>query len=663
MPAMRKKPVLLFLLISLALYYAFYLHTVGPFPDAHFTTVVSTDRSWQAGEWQEMLVHCFSRANNSEELQTDIKIKAIIEITGTENKKKSALVTELTRKSDGAFGGGVNIPSDAAGIATITLLTDEYRPLKLASFNRRISDSSSLIVIPPVKEVFAGDWINFKIGVIDRKSGKGKFKTPVRVRLQSPGGQTTVNRVISTDIYGSAFFTTHINPWAPAGNYHFTFTSGVESVKINIRVASKDRKDELLGNEIKNSIRGLLPMPAFFEKFKPQAATDTTDWHSLEFATPEQPPLDITDLKLAGNQAILSYNCPESVYRRIELWQNGRVIYSSDLPLLTGRVSLPLHKNISSGIPVSFRLWQKRRDHAFVCHERSVITGDLTGSFSHHFLKEAAELFAKSGAEHLFHEFFDQTGSLIVNRSDLPVEYLPVLPTLHIISGKEQPAQERAVDFHEARLDKQAFRHKFFVINDNLNLSRFRVSAIRIFLDQRKFFSALLSSIRRGNNDINCLIAEAECRALRFPLLNMAEQSAELEKLEGLLIPLSSFLAEHPQDNSTPRILRALKRLSYYIFVPESFFDKAEQIDMSRIGPCPPFLQQELSLETLSEALKPGGKVNIISDERTVSLLLTGKTVTHRKQKTGSRESRPEQIVNARATPILIDLDFSDNGN
>lgn len=663
MPAMRKKTVLLFLLISLALYVAVLIHTAGPFADAQFTTVISTDRSWQAGSWQEMLVHCFSEDPDSQDLQTDIKIKAIIETTDAEKKKKTNLMTELSRKADGAFGGGINLPADVTGIATITLLTDGFVPLKLASFNRRISDTSGLIVIPPAKEVFAGDWINFKIGAVDRKSGMGKFKTPVRVRLFSPGGQMTVNRVISTDIYGSAFFTTHINPWAPAGNYSFTFTSGLESVKVDIRVGSKDRKDEQLCNEIRDSIRGLLPMPAFFEKFKPRAASDTTEWHALEFSTPEKPSLDITDLKLSGNQAVLSYNCPDSVYRRIELWQNGRVIYSSDLPLLTGRVSLPLHRNVTSGVPVSFRLWQKRKDNVFTCHERSIITGDPAGSFSSFLLKEAAELFAKSGAENLFHDFFDQTGSLIVNRSDLPVTYLPVLPVLHIISGKEQPVQEKSADFLNTQAGKEAYRHKFLVITDNLNLSRFRVSAIRIFLDQRKFFSALLSSIRRGNNDINCLIAEAECRALRFPLLNMAEQSAELEKLEGLLIPLSSFLAENPQDNAAPGILRALKRLSNYIFVPDNFLENGTEIDMSRIGPCPPFLSGDLSLETLYEALKPGGKVNIISDERTITLLLTGKTVTHKKQKTAGRESRPEQIVNARATPIIIDLDFSDDGN
>jgi hypothetical protein len=121
----------------------------------------------------------------------------------------------------------------------------------------------TLVTMPPPEIIYAGSWLSIRIATLCRKSGKGIFKTPVRAKLMTPGGQNTVNRVVHSDIDGMAVFTTHINNNAAGGIYKCELSHGHEKVVLHLNIKSMSEKRRKRAMTIQN--RDINPLARLLE--------------------------------------------------------------------------------------------------------------------------------------------------------------------------------------------------------------------------------------------------------------------------------------------------------------------------------------------------------------------------------------------------------------
>ncbi|EKD83077.1 MAG: hypothetical protein ACD_39C00902G0002 [uncultured bacterium] len=110
-----------------------------------------------------------------------------------------------------------------------------------------------------------------------------------------------------------------------------------------------------------------------------------------------------------------------------------------------------------------------------------------------------------------------------------------------------------------------------------------------------------------------------------------------------------------------PGILRATSRLAEHVFIPEKLAEalKVHQVDTTQIGPFSPVLPYEILIESLMPALKPGGKVSLISSDRQMPINLSGDVSIFSSKSFSGKDERFEKLVNTRALPVVVELDFS----
>lgn len=640
-----------------------------------FSVVLSSDSFWAPDSRQEILVYPLSDSKKLMHHETGLKISARITARNYEENSPDTTVIPLIYREEGAFSGNFSIPGNwLQGAVTIEIFQNDQTRQLLHKCEAQIGKDIALAVLPPDDEVFAGSWVNFKIAAINRKSGSGQFKIPVRVRLKSPSGCLTINRVIHTDIDGMALFTTHLHESIPEGLYKFEFSHGNEIVQIELFIQNSSKKNSLLSRRIKNKIQGILPVSAFLKTSTP-ADEDICRLFtitSLEAKT-ATPTSNLSDVRIKKDEknettAILSYACKDSNYRQIEIWQNGQAIYASELPLESGTISIPLVK-ASSSSPLRFKLWFLKANELFI-HEQSLITLDNTGSVVGKFLMEANAIFPEvENALPYSTLTLSRPGLTSINQGRNSQLSSPGIQRNRLIKSLNQPEEFEPDSIQSFLLGLQSNiipGKRFFLVENELMLNRYRFSSLRVWFDPRKFFTSVLAALRKDRSSVDFVVGEAECRALRFPFLPMADQASELEKLEGLLIPLSEFhsnesYANGVQKQNLLRVERAIRRLSNLIHVSQTLIKNFDPLsaDLSKIGPFSPVLPGEISIASLFGSLKTGGKVNLVSEERSIALNLLEYSSVYRNKSYSGQDNKLIKLVNTRSTPVLVELEFA----
>lgn len=631
---------------------------------------ISTDGPALPGYNQEFLINAFSRKSGALVREPWLKIGARLKRSDTTGQNISESLPILPQTPEGTYICNFCIPENQnPGSSSLEIYPAGYPDIILCKSPVQECHDNALVVIPPKMQLHAGNWVSFKIASICRKNGAGNFKVPIRVKMMPPSGHTTINRVLFTDIDGIAVFTSHINNNSPVGIYTFDFFQGNEKLQLKVFIGSQLERLQ--------SIKRLFDkrndyMQYFSAIFQPDTIISSQPLPLYNLLnSPNTLSSILYEIRAENDQAFLSYDCKGSEYRQIEVWQNGKVVYNSDLQLDSGRIAIPFPHGIQAAQPIFFKLWQLRGNELRV-QEQGLLSysGKVTPALK--LLADADLLFATAEQLPFNTRVFTRPGLLAANLSSKVVN----ITTRTEIDIK--PIQTAAFDPETAVLDpvrliqcdeqQSQAKQRFFLVDNELQLNRFRFSTIKIWLDPYKFLTSAISALLIEKPGIDFMLGEIECRTLRCGLLGLSEQPAELEKLEGLLIPVTEFY-EYSQLNKEiaraykPMLARAISRLSKLIHVPEKLASMVRDSDSieAKIGPFSPILPSEINIDRMFSALKPGGKASLVSGGRIIPINLTGNVAIFQAKSLPGKENRIEKLINSRSTPILVELEFSED--
>jgi hypothetical protein len=614
-------------------------------PSNHF--VISTDGTPQPGTRQDFLIYQLDSAFKP----TSQKISAKLEARNNKGEFSEISPNKGELNHTMPMHCVFNIPDDP-GLSEIflNLYSDGFSPRLLFSQKISVRKNTRLALAPPAKPSFCGEWLNLKIACFDPRNLKGTYKVPVRVRMQAPYGLTTVNRVIPSEIDGFINFTTYINSNAPQGLYKFEITSPNNQIQLKLPIFGADKRLGKLSENLPNI--GISPMP----KSPPKSFSPAL--------TLSHPPVEqIIQTLRPGNQQIhFDFACASSSCRFAEVWQNGQLLNYSELPIEAGNSSHPLPRNFLSELPLRLKLWFCRNGK-LLQDEKIVFFAQPENNPIQNFL---------STLQPLAPEFKELPSLLLKSESLLIPSFASSTAPLHFFAITPVALQNESEAFpgkfdSNRLLDiKRKFStptNRFFLVENEFNLARFNFDRLKIHLNPKQFYRNFIASLYQPVSDIETIISETEARLLRFPLLSPPEQESELEKLEGLLLPIGEF-ATNPDSKTFSglyaRTLALLKALGEYIYLPEKLakLAKTQEKTALSIGPVSPLLETHLNTDLLNLVLKPGGKVRIKAETGEYPVNLNSRIVDF-KNRNGSRRTL-EKIVNLRNEPVMIELIFRD---
>jgi len=637
-----------------------------PLPAKLFLTL-STDGPLQPGQTHELLLHAFSRQQERLIRETALRLSASISQSASDSARFPTETITFVQQRDGSYRGQLELPENIQGTATISVFPTGYPEKELIRSNITCSNSPGLLILPPSAPVHPGNWVSFRIALINRKSGKGIFKAPVRVKMKTPAGHDTVNRVVLTDLHGTCLFTTHLHNSSAYGIHDFEFSTGNTVQFLPMPVLPQPDRFVVAQKLIRNE-PGLLS--SISSAFLSSLTLASPPIHILKNGNTASETAGglLDEFKVESDQAFITYDCTGSDYRHVEIWQNGHLIYSSDLQLESGRISVPFPHPPEPSQPLFTKIWEIRGNSLQV-QEKSALPPGRNPSPVLSFLKDAADYLHGTNHFELASMFFTSPGFMAVNQPNkllsLTSESAPqMIPAQQGLPP--QPADPERF-FTASETSGRSFK-RFFLVDDELALGRYRFSGIRIWLYPPRFFTSLIASFRNQPANVDFLIGEAECRALRFVFLSIADQPAELEKMEGILAvlaELNDYAAAHPEraTNWRPGLKRAVGRLAKLIHTPASIrpAPHTSAPEESRFGPFSPVQTFEITLDKLYQALKPGGKVTLKTGERGIPLALSGDSVTFRSRSLPGLNNRPDHLINTRTEPVIVELDFSES--
>lgn len=504
---------------------------------------------------------------------------------------------------------------------------------------------------PPVKPSFCGEWLNLRIACFDPGNLQGKYKVPVRIKMQAPYGLTTINRVIPSEIDGSINFTTFINSNAPQGLYHFEVAAPNNQIQLKLPIFSADKRLSHLSENLPsigiNSVQRQEKNPV-----------------SQELRLSYQPKEQLIQTLRPGNQQIhFDFDCASSTCRFAEVWQNGILLNYSELPIEAGNSSHPLPRNFQTRLPLRLKLWLCRNKQIHQ-DEKIVFFDEPADSIVNSFI---------SSLEPLTSEPAELPNLLLTSDSLILTSFASSTRPLHSFSIAPIALKDDAtallgkVDTNRLLDIKRKYStptNRFFLVESEFNLLRFNFDRLKIHLNPKKFYRSFIASLYQPVSDIETIISETEARLLRFPLLSPPEQESELEKLEGLLLPIGEFAMSDASDSFSGlkrRTLELLKTLQSYIFMPEKLAKLAQTHHQgaSGIGPVSPLLETSLDTNLLKQVLQPGGKIRIKTTTGEFPVNLNSRIVDF-KNRNGSRRTL-EKVINLRNEPVLIELIFKDH--
>ncbi len=629
--------------------------------------IVSADGPARPGQTQEIVVNAFSRQNNLLVRESGLQLSAALKHATPSNPDSILNFSDLQQSHDGGYRCNFVIPDTSTGSAAFLIFYRGQTGTPAFSCPLNIESDAGLAVLPPPTTIHPGNWLSFKIASINRKTGTGNFRLPVRVKMRTPSGHQTINRVLLTDIHGTAVFTTHIHDHAASGDYEFEFVQGKSRQTLKIPVTPAPDKNQLVRQLFKHRLNLVQPLSPGLMSELAMASAPVYLIRPARSSHSWKPDI-LSSIRAEIDQAFLTYDCGASEYRQIEVWQNGRIIYNSDLQLEAGRISIPFPHALEPSQPLLFRVWQISSGTMKI-QEQATMPANFKLSPVLALLQEA-ELWATGATGMNFASLFFSRPGVFATSANIVPQVLTGNESPQLVSGGPKMYPHMASDT-ERLLENTDFtgrsQKRFFVVDNELNLGRYRFSTMKIWLEPGRFFTSIISALRNDQANVDFLIGEAECRAIRFGFISIEDQPAELEKLEGILAilaELDSYAVSHPERaaNWSSALNRALGRLCRLIHTPENYAGRTadKSGEDNKVGPFSPILPGEIDLEKLFTALKPGGKVSLITGERSIPMALTGNATIYGDKGLPGQSNRIEKLVNLRSIPVIVELDFSD---
>ena len=626
-----KKNISLFLAILLAFYLVFLQNDPWRHisPDKVYTAIISTDGCIVPGHSQDFLINLFKNIDNNRTFSNHIKagIKLIMPLT--DGTYKEAIVP-LSFVMPGKFICSYIFPNNLEESEIEVIVFPDGRTDKpIMKCKIPVKNEKAIVISEPKDQIFTGDNVTFQLASVEKKTSLPVLKIPIRVKLITPSGYTTINRVINTDTEGLAFFETNIHPASPEGIYTFVFQSDNFEQRISLNIKNKSEK------YISRSF------PTVYELI--QNSNENSGY--------------IFNLNCEPQGSLMAYGCPDSEHRQIEIWQNGKLQYYSNLKLEGGTVSLILQKPLLAGCPVLFKVWQINKNKV-ISHEkiRYIPPHQLNRSSS--FLRDVNSEFQNTEKDKL--SIFLSRKGFIGASSNISVENLTKVSSPNIKAVFPNIVSEIPISYYENLLQDKSDsledtedepQTKYILEEHELNLKD--INKCSILLDTSSFLTNYIKTLSKEEN-LNNLLQEAICRVDRFQYLDIQGQNSEVEKLEGLLIPISeiySYLNKFPQKKAVyaSQILDTVNKIKSIVFVPAEFtFDiskesinKLNSLPMLNIQPVP------RSLQSIQGLLKPSGKILLKKADKTQEIELNKQEITITTKDWDS-------IINLRSTPLII---------
>lgn len=620
--------------LSIAILLAFYLVFVqnDPWrhisPDKLYTAVVSTDGSIVPGHSQDFLINLFKNTDKQRSFSEHIKAGIKLKMQLTDGTTKEDIVP-LSFLTSGKFICSYLFPDNLEQTDVEMIVFPDRRTDKpILTCKIPVKNEKAIIIKEPDKQIYTGDNIHFELASVEKATSFPLFKTPIRVKLIAPSGFTTINRIVTTDTDGLASFETNIHPSSPEGTYTFVFQSDNFEQKVSVNV--KDKSEKLTANKF----------PTVYELID----------------NPNENSGFIFNLNCEPQGSLMAYGCTESEHRQIEIWQNGKLQYFSNLKLEGGTVSLILQKPLLAGCPVLFKVWQINKDK-ITSHEKVRYIPPHQQNRASLFLKDVNSEFQNTERDRL--SIFLSRKGYIAGPSNISIESLTKISSPDLKAVFPSSFNEIPISYYEEMLlnneepDNNS-QNEFYLAEHEFPLKD--GNKCTILLDTPTFLTHYLKKLTQKKPCLDNILKESVCRADRFQYLDLQEQKVEIEKLEGLLIPISeiySYLNKFPQKKAvySSQILSCVNKIKNIIFIPAEYtFDisKGKENDLNYL-PMLDIKPVSRSLQSIQGLLKPTGKILLKKENKNSELELNKPEIT-------ISSNDCDSLTNLRSTPLIIEV-------
>lgn len=559
-------------------------------PSDLYSAVISTDGAICPGSRQDFLVNVFREVDGGRIFENKARLGAKFVIPHVRGNVSESIVP-LIYCFPGKYTCSFNFPEDIDMTSVkMSVFPDSRSDKAIMACDIPVKIERSIVVLPPSEQVYAGDFIKFRIASVEKKTGLGIPKIPVRIRMITPSDVTTLNRIVTTDNEGLADFKTFIHAASPEGFYRFIFQSGEFEQKVSIYIKRQKEGEVRLAY--------LETVPSYMNDF------DTNETCGYIF-----------NLNTGKTDALMAYGCPDSDHRQVEIWQNGRLNYYADLNLEGGTVSLVFHKELLAGCPALFKVWQisgndvvSHEKIRYIASNKPNRLAQLLIDVNSEFLNTERDRLALSLARRGFlgtSEKFNSDNLTRIYSQDLRAIY-------------PNPVNEIPIKYYEdlfQKYEQVLYRTRFSMVEGKkeINLNR---EKCEILLDSSEFLTHYINALAQEKPTIANLVQESVCRVERFDTLALYDKQEELEKLEGILIPLSEAylnlnFADSDAKNYRQSILGAVNKVRSVVFVPPELL---QDITHNKDAYGVPMLDIEpmnRSFQSIKGVLKRKGKAGI----------------------------------------------------
>ena len=567
-------------------------------PSDVYTAIISTDGYISPSVRQDFLVNVFREIDNNRVFETKANLGISFTIPINQNESFTEILP-LVYTQPGKYTCNYDFEKAIEGtVVTISVFPERRTDKPIVTCTLPVKKEKAIVVQPPDNQTYIGSKITFKLASVEKKSGLCIPKFPVRVRMTTPSGYTTLNRVVITDTEGLATLETFIHKASPEGYYTFTFAGENFEQKISIYVKEAPTEPTL-------------------------ASLETTPTYVSSEITNENCGF-IFNLNCERNDALMAYGCPDSQHRQIEIWQNGKLNYYANLNLEGGTVSLVLHKPLLAGCPVLFKLWQIT-DNEVISHEKVRYLPFKTPDRLSDFLYQTNAEFHNTEKDRLAMSLARRAFTGVSSKMDF--EDLTQIFSQNMRSVFPSPQTEITLQYFENKLIKQEKllnQSSFELIEHETELDMKK--NYKLYLDQSEFLKDYLQAIYNENSNLDSMLQEATCLTELFNKLSGNEKKEISQKLEGLLIPLTEiygYTSKFPDKKKevVPSILTVCNKIKECVSLPQEFlFEFSKNAYNLTNEPMLEIKPANRSLQSIQGLFRQAGKA--IINNKTASLTI-----------------------------------------
>ncbi len=633
-----------------ALLILFYLLSAGERLPNGTKIIVSTDTVPVPGSLQNIVFYFLDKENKP----FDPGFTMLLKVTPDDDSDVLIQQGDLTRRSKGVFVGQIQIPSNELTKFQIKIfpVKNLYYPICKASFISK----KNVVILPGQLPypTFSDEELKMSVYAYDRISGKPAFNFPLRTIFSTDQKVDLINRILVSSAFGKVEFNTFIHKSIENKMFFVEFKSAAGEISYEIPVFKSPNPLSIRMDNITPS--SLIPGTSYSE----ENFSETIENFDFNLKVSNSKDYNfIKEVKTEPFQTTISYDCPDSTLYQIELWQNHRLLYASELPVRQGRVVIPLPKGILADKPQRVKIWLPNNDG--ILSDDYVTTIPIWDSPKNHFKKVLGDIYNGTKIEFVNSLFSDKSPIVLFKPEDIKHEkkQLVSLPNTHKIEiFPDRQLQNKISSISNPSIKEIGKR--YFLVTDQVNLSIFGFAKGRVFLSPQSFWEELINEIKMSNYNSNALITEIKARIAGQKHFSTSKQRENLLQLESLMIPFYFYLKtaspEVRNHEDEAKIIHSLESMIHTSLKLKSLAPSSPKTtDIDSIGPCEPFFSSEFKLSELYQALKPNGKAQIIKFSGKNTLNLIGDVIEFNNN---IPDDRISQFKNLRNRPVLLEISF-----